>query len=57
MQTPDFYFVANIYTRQTFFSQTLEEQTARIEEVKAAVAAYEAEQAILQDQEEANGAE
>ncbi|WP_295085228.1 endolytic transglycosylase MltG [Ruminococcus sp.] len=57
MQTPDFYFVANIYTRQTFFSQTLEEQTARIEEVKAAVAAYEAEQAILQEQEEANGAE
>ncbi|WP_455530179.1 endolytic transglycosylase MltG [Ruminococcus sp.] len=57
MQTDDFYFVANIYTRETFFTKTLDEHNAKEEEVKAAVAAYEAEQAILKEQEEANAAE
>ena len=56
-QTPDFYFVADIYTRITYFSQTLEEHNARVEEVKAAVAAHEAEEAILKEQEAANAAE
>ncbi|MBR5683747.1 MAG: endolytic transglycosylase MltG [Ruminococcus sp.] len=57
MKTDDFYFVANIYTRETFFTQTLEEHNIKDAEVKAAEAAYEAEQAILKEQEEANAAE
>lgn len=57
MQTDDFYFVANIYTRETFFTKTLEEHNAKDQEVKAAEAAHEAEQAILKEQEEANAAE
>ncbi len=57
MPSDYFYFVANIYTRETFFSQTLEEHNAKDAEVKAAEAAYEAEQAMLKAQEEANAAE
>ena len=55
-ETPDFYFVANIYTRITYYAPTLEQHRVNEEEVRAQVAAYEAEQAILKEQEEAANA-
>ena len=57
MQTEDFYFVANINTRITYFAPTLEQQHANEEMVHAQEAEYEAEQERLKEQEEANAAE
>ena len=52
MPTEDFYFIANIYTQETFFSKTYEEHAMKTAQVKADEQQYEIEEAQRKEQEE-----
>ncbi|WP_051536401.1 endolytic transglycosylase MltG [Ruminococcus flavefaciens] len=52
MPTEDFYFIANIYTQETFFSKTYEEHAMKTAQVKADEQQYEIEEAERKEQEE-----
>ena len=52
MPTEDFYFIANIYTQETFFSKTYEEHAMKTAQVKADEQQYELEEAERKEQEE-----
>ena len=52
MQTDDFYFVANIYTQETFFSKTNDEHEMKKAQVKADEQQYELEEEQRKEEEE-----
>ena len=54
MATDDYYFIANIYTRETFFSKTYDEHLQLEAKVKADEAQYEAEEAAREAEAAAN---
>lgn len=56
MPTEDYYFVANIYTKETFFSKTYDEHLQKDAQVKADEQAYEEQEAQRKAEEEAAAA-
>ena len=50
MPSEDFFFIANIYTKETFFSKTNDEHEMNKAKVHADEEAYEAEQARLAEE-------
>ena len=55
MPSDDYYFIANIYTRQTYYAKNNEEHLMNTATVKADEAQYEAEQAQREAEAAANG--
>ena len=53
MKSDDFYFVANIYTKETHFTKTLEEHNAMVAQVEEEERVIEAEEALRKAQEAA----
>lgn len=52
--TEDFYFIANTYTGETFFSKTLDEHNQKAAQIAADMALWEEEEAARKAEEEAN---